>query len=172
MKSRPRRVATFCVLAALLVPLAACNPVVQSSDDIARVVARTQGTTESVTRVLDDAASASSRNSDELARILAKAATPPETAIANTRDRLSRWGVTDDVANGIVCDVLAEVALDPDGVSQDELEQMINSSIVAALGGEAVGLAFVAQGIADDVSAGEAGSSLWARVTLMKLQYC
>jgi len=172
MKSQPRRVATFCVLAALLVPLAACNAVAQSSDDIARVVSRTGGTTESVTLVLDDAARASSRNSDDLALILAEAATPPKTVIATARDRLSRWGVTDDGANGIVCDVLAEVALDPDGVSQDELEQMINSSIVAALGGEAFGWAFVAQGIADDVSAGETGSSLWARVTLMKLQHC
>lgn len=170
--NRTPRLIRFSTAVVLVIAVAACGGAARSGDDVARIVNLTNQSRRSVSVVLDDAARASTRNSDDLARILASAEAPPDAAIVNATGGLRVSGIADSAATGIVCDVLADIAIDPDGVTRDDVAAMVVSNLVAALGGTTLGWSLTAGDIADDIASGRADSALWARATLLKLRHC
>lgn len=161
----------FLILVVMVAGVAGCRATAQSGDDLARIVTKTGASRGSVTLLLDDAARASGRNSDDLARLLATAPAT-DTAVSRAAGRLEDVGVVDDVAKGVVCDVVSQLALNPEGVDMATLEESVYSNLIGSFGGDKVSWALTAEGIIDDIAEGETDSALWARVTLLKLQHC
>ena len=167
-RSRMARSVGLIAAAMLVVGAASCG---SSTDDVARIMARSGQSREEVTTLLDDAARASARNSDELARLLAGLSPTTSGAASQAVDRLVASGFLESAATSIVCDILGQAVIAPGDLDRDGLIEIAVSALLGAFGDEMS--AFVtATGIADDLSEGVDDPGLWARVTMLTLQYC